>query len=95
MIDRVAELKKLQIAEASATYKQAGDEFGYECQVLNAAPALLDILGEIRPGDAQRFALLILNNQQRYTDYQWQKAINMLRRYQTIAARMEAESDER
>ena len=52
LIDEVGRLKELAKKEASATYTQAGDEFGYECAVLNAAPKLLDVLGMIRAGDA-------------------------------------------
>lgn len=62
-------------------------------ELRNAAPALLDILSEIRPGDDKLLALMILNNQQRWTDHNWQKAIDCLRRYQAIAARMGAESE--
>jgi hypothetical protein len=59
LISEVARLKELAKKEASATYTQAGDEFGYECAVLNAAPTLLDILGEIRAGDVRRFDEII------------------------------------
>ena len=44
--------------------------------------------GEIRPGDSDRFKLLIINNEQRWTDEQWQKSMDMLRRYQRMAERM-------
>jgi len=52
LIDEVARRRELAKKEASATYKQAGDEFGCECAVLNAAPKLLDALSEVRAGDA-------------------------------------------
>ena len=55
----------------------------------NAAPWLLQIAEAFRPGDAQRLALLILNEQQRWTDERWQAAIDCLRRLQAAAEEME------
>ncbi len=52
LIDRAARLKEQQATEASATYQAASDEFRYECDMLNAAPTLLEVLGGFRPGDA-------------------------------------------
>lgn len=59
LIDEVARLKELAKREASATYRQAGDEFGYECAMLNAAPKLLEVLGEIRAGDAHAISEIL------------------------------------
>jgi hypothetical protein len=91
LISEVAHLNALAKAEASATYKQAGDEFGYECQVLNAAPALLDVLGEIRAGDAEEIAYAIQEMTRIFGHDVASETIEVLSRYQVIATKMEAE----
>ena len=68
--------------------EQPGMELQRLAALQSAAPLLLDIAGEIRPGDSDRFKLLIINNEQRWTDEQWQKSMDMLRRYQRMAERM-------
>ena len=55
----------------------------------NAAPWLLQIAEAFQPGDAQRLALLILNEQRRWTDERWQAAIDCLRRLQAACEEME------
>ena len=55
----------------------------------NAAPWLLKIAEAFQPGDAQRLALLILNEQRRWTDERWQAAIDCLRRLQAAAEELE------
>ena len=55
----------------------------------NAAPWLLQIAEAFQPGDAERLALLVLNEQQRWTDDRWQAAIDCLRRLQAVAEEME------
>lgn len=87
LIDEVARLKELAKEEASATYKQAGDEFGYECAVLNAAPKLLNVLGMIRAGDADEMRWMIdffSANPARYANN-----IEVLHRYRDMARKME------
>jgi hypothetical protein len=54
MIAEIARLKELQASEASATYKTEEKEFRYECEMLNAAPAVLAVLGGFQPGYAEK-----------------------------------------
>ena len=87
LIQTVAKLNELAKAEASATYKQAGDEYGYECAVLNAAPMLLDVLGEIRAGDTERleYAVRYLESTNCPT-----QCIDAVSRYRDMVRKMEA-----
>ena len=55
----------------------------------NAASWLLRIAEAFQPGDAERLALLVLNEQQRWTDDRWQAAIDCLRRLQAACEEME------
>ena len=87
LISEVARLGELAKKEASATYTQAGDEFGYECAVLNAAPALLDVLGEIRAGDAEKMEYCIRWLETTNIN---RTCIDMLHRYRDMAVKMEA-----
>jgi len=57
----------------------------------NAAPALLDILGEIRAGDAKRFELLLEGYGGWTGSILTDEDKNMLRRYQAMAAKMAEE----
>lgn len=61
------------------------------CGLRNAAPMLLDILGEIRTGDAEVFATLIdyLESNHGGTEYE-ELELSVMRRYQAMAERMEA-----
>ena len=54
MIAEISRLKELQASDASATYKTEEKEFQYECEMLNAAPAMLDALWHVRPGDTKK-----------------------------------------
>lgn len=63
----------------------------------NAMPAMLDILSEIRPGDADALAIAISSLEQMITIYtRWEptcsEGIGVLRRYQAMARKMEEES---
>jgi hypothetical protein len=85
LIDEVDRLKELAKKEASTTYKQAGDEFGYECAVLNATPKLLDAL-DFQPGDAS--ALEEIADILEEAGFVAKAAY--VRRYRDMANRMEA-----
>jgi hypothetical protein len=89
MIDRVAELKKLAESEHPRDYKSSNPDWQYECQVLNAAPAMLDVLKEIRAGDAEKLQYCIRWLETTNIN---QVCIDMLKRYQAIASKMEGES---
>jgi hypothetical protein len=85
MIDKVAELKKLYATEAAPSYSATEGEFTYECAALNTLPAILDILGDIEPGDAAIMANLLKE------DCVFGEAREVLRRYQAMAREMEEE----
>jgi hypothetical protein len=93
MIAEIARLKELQASEASATYKIAEKEFRYECEMLNAAPGMLDILGMIQPGDAMCLdgILDVVHNWQHDTCDSYANEIGVLRRLQTMCQKMEEE----
>ena len=84
LIDQVVRLKEQHAAEASATYQAASDEFRYECDMLNAAPALLEVLGGFQPGDAEVLTGLLLAN----APYGG-PVCEVLRRMRDMAAKME------
>jgi hypothetical protein len=92
MIDRVAELKKLAGSEHPGDYKSSNPDWQYECQVLNAAPAMLDILGETRPGDSDSLLYIIENILG--DDIEDEISKDVLRRYQAMASKMEEVCDE-
>ena len=60
-----------------------------EEEICCSADMLLQIAEAFQPGDAERLALLVLNEQQRWTDDRWQAAIDCLRRLQAAAEAME------
>ena len=99
LIDRAARLKEQQATEASATYQAASDEFRYECDMLNAAPALLEVLGGFQPGDAGTLSRIIQewDCNDECGDYDGKicpecvQTLDILRRLQAMAAKMEAE----
>ena len=64
-------------------------EISLAVELRNAAPWLLRVAEAFRPGDAERLALLVLNEQQRWTDDRWQAAIDCLRRLQAAAEELE------
>lgn len=119
LIDRIKELKALE-GRLQAIYGRQKDprtpnhaileRIEIERKLLDVTPMLLDVLNEIRPGDAD-----LLNGTIHYLieDFEgddhsvdmiaWSMAsdrdmrkemINCLRRYQAMAARMEAKGDE-
>jgi hypothetical protein len=49
-LPKLAELAKQQ---ASGEYKTIAPEFQYECEMLNVAPVMLQVLRKIREGDAE------------------------------------------
>ncbi len=59
LISEVARLMKLRETDAPGKFFSDAQELQYMCEILNAAPALLDVLGEIRAGDARRFDEII------------------------------------
>ena len=65
------------------------DQAALLASLRNAAPWLLQIAEAFQPGDAERLALLVLNEQQRWTDDRWQAAIDCLRRLQAACEEME------
>ena len=92
-MNRFAELDKLrkEISD-DGTFRCIGGEsegVDYNCLAEHALPWLLTIAEAFRPGDAQRLALLILNEQRRWTDERWQAAIDCLRRLQAAAEELE------
>lgn len=100
LTDEVARLKELAKREASATYTQAGDEFGYECAVLNAAPDLLAVLSGFQAGDRQILDLFVafmehfkpeghLNDSGPGANITNAEAAACLRRYRDMAQAME------
>lgn len=89
MIKEVARLKELAKREASATYIQAGDEFGYECAVLNDMPELLAVLSGFQAGDMQLIDVAI-EEFSRYGDDESRRVRGLLRRYRDMAQSMEA-----
>jgi len=87
MIDRVAELKKLR-----------DNPFVPMVQLMNAAhddlSAMLDVMGEIRPGDADILDFIqeyLCDDPNDNADPEIDIAKKVVRRYQAIAAQMEAE----
>jgi len=69
-------------------YQTRRDTSNLLISLRNAAPALLEILGEIQAGDAQEFLWMLeffSVNPERYA-----KNTEVLRRYQAMAAKMEA-----
>ena len=84
LIEQVARLKERQATEASATYQTTSDEFRYECDMLNAAPTMLDVLGGFRPGDSEVLTGLLLAN----APY-GNPAREVLRRMRAMASKME------
>jgi hypothetical protein len=92
MIQKVAELKKLAESEHPGDYKSSNPDWQYECQVLNAAPAMLDVLGEIRAGDAEKLQVMAdWFKQMPLLDEQWVR--ELLNRYQAMASEMAEERD--
>jgi hypothetical protein len=112
MIDRVAELKKLEAKATpckwdrteideiitdhrpnyidSETYRANG---ALVCGLRNAAPAMLDVLKEIRAGDAEKLQVMAdWFKQMPLLDEQWVR--ELLNRYQAMAAKMVAVCDE-
>ncbi|MCK9568926.1 hypothetical protein M0R72_08295 [Candidatus Pacearchaeota archaeon] len=59
------------------------------CELLNAAPALLDVLGEIRPGDRQLIAYASDEIEETHHAPEWDAVKDALRRYRDIARKME------
>jgi hypothetical protein len=93
MIAEIARLKELQANEASAAYKTDVKEFKYECEMLNAAPTMLEILCMIEPGDVAYLdtVLDIVHNWQHDTCDSYANEIGVLRRLQTMCRKMEEE----
>jgi hypothetical protein len=84
LIEQVAELRKLEYASR----EMRCDRQEYATKMAATAPALLDVLGTIQRGDADELQWMIdffSGNPTRYA-----KNIEVLRRYQAIAAKMEA-----
>lgn len=63
------------------------------CGLRNAAPNLLDVLGQFQPGDAESIEVILLNERQRWTDELWQKHMTVLERMRDMARLMEANHD--
>ena len=81
----LAELKGMRFLPSTEI-----DRWGeIEEEICCSADMLLRIAEAFRPGDAEWLALLILNEQQRWTDDRWQAAIDCLRRLQAAAEEME------
>lgn len=92
LIDQVARLKEQHAAEASATYQAASDEFRYECDMLNAAPALLEVLGGFQPGDAGSLDFVLdylIDDPNDNRDPEIEMAKKVVRRLQAMATKME------
>lgn len=99
LIKKVAELQNL----AAKSKRREPDEMSlcdYTAALRNAAPEMLSILSEIRPCDGLhiKLALAAIEFSRRaftiagkLTDDDIDAAVDGLRRYQAIAARMEAE----
>jgi hypothetical protein len=85
MIAEIARLKELQASEASATYKTEEKEFKYECEMLNAAPVMLEALSLIQPGDAERIRTVLLT----LKDPMWASCAEVLGRMRELCLKME------
>lgn len=53
LIGTVKRLAERQKSDASSTYQSEFPEFRYECDMLNAAPKMLDVLSQFEAGDSQ------------------------------------------
>jgi hypothetical protein len=84
----VARLRELLAEKSDHTGGQAGRLLR---ETLTATPWLLAVVGQFQEGDADRLDLLIINEQQRWTDERWQAAIDCLRRMLAAARIMEGE----
>lgn len=89
LIDEVAKLKELAKREASATYRQAGDEFGYECAVLNVMPELLAVLSGFQAGDDKLLREAIYDAIDVEKGEKADRIVACLRRYRDMAHAME------
>lgn len=99
LIDRIAELRRLE-GRLQAIYERQKDprspnyaileRFEIQWKLQDAAPDLLDILSEIRPGDAQTISEII-DSFTFMGDPIGGIYADCLRRYQSIAAKMEVE----
>jgi hypothetical protein len=87
LIYQVARLKELAAKDIPGTFTSDHPEYQYVCEMLNAATALLDVLGEIREGDASALKEIA----DLLEDSCLVSKAAYVRRYQAMASRMEAE----
>jgi hypothetical protein len=96
LIDEVARLKELEEKDCHGSYHSDRAGFVYEVVMLNAAPALLDVLGEIQAGDADGIDIALeylCDDPNDNNDPEIEIAKKVLRRYRDMATKMEAKSD--
>ena len=59
LIEKLPKLAELAKQQASAKYETRAPEFQYECEMLNAAPAMCEVLAKFQPGDRSRLQFLV------------------------------------
>jgi acyl-CoA hydrolase len=105
LISSVARLKDIDLPEKEIEniydayyYKRSSDEYHIDrdniARILNHLPTMLSILEQIRPGDTKILQRMITIFNQSAWQGEYQAEVDCLKRYQAMAAKMEAESHE-
>jgi len=96
LIKEVKLLAEQQKSDASSTYQSEFPEFRYECDMLNAAPRLLDVLCQFHAGDAAQIATIMRQMQNWYGEDKtpgYEERMKLLARMQKVASLMEADHE--
>lgn len=91
IIEDVARLKEMEVSRHDGDWADQMNAASRFCEeVTNAAPAMLDVLGEVRAGDAYMLDCLIGFVEGRDCCHEFMPHLAILKKYCHMAARMEA-----